>query len=72
MDFGSRIVKMSQNYNGIRLSFDRYIHYILVEKLNWKKPTSGNEIRCHIVDDTNIANISLKQLLPQVTTQFIC
>ena len=34
MDFGSRIVKMSQNYNGIRLSFDRYIHYILVEKLN--------------------------------------
>ena len=30
---------------------------------------SGNEIRCHIDDDTNITNTLLKQLLSHIVTK---
>ena len=67
MDFASRIVKMSLNYKEIRLVFDRYITCSLKSQTR-KKGTSGNEIFYHIVDDTNIANISLKQVLSHIET----
>ena len=68
MDFENRIVKMSQNYNEIRLVFDRYITCSLKSRTR-KKRKSGYEIRYHIADDTDIANISLKQLLSHIETK---
>ena len=59
---------MLQNYKEIRLVFDRYITYSL-RRWARNKCTSGNEIRCHINGDTNIANISLKQLLSYIETK---
>ena len=68
MDFANMIVKMSQNYKEIRLVFDRYITCSLKRRTR-KKCTSGNEIHYHIADDTNITNISLKQLLSHIATK---
>ena len=68
MDFSHRMVKMSQNYNEIRLVFDRY-NACLLKSRTRKKRTSGCEIQYHIAADTNIANISLKQLLSHRETK---
>ena len=59
---------MSQNYNEVRLVFDRYITCSLKSRTR-KKRTSGYEIHHHIADDTNIATISLKRLLSHVETK---
>ena len=68
MEFLRRIVKMFQIYKEIRLVFDRYIAGSLKYRTR-KKRTSGNDIRYNIADETNIANISLKQLLSHVETK---
>ena len=59
---------MSQNYKEIRLDFDRYITGLL-KSWTRKKRTSSNGTRHHLSGNTNIANISLKQLLSHVETR---
>ena len=68
MDFANRIVKISQNYKDMRLVFDRCITCSLKSQTK-KKRKSGKQIRYRIADDTNIANISLKQLFSHIATQ---
>ena len=67
MDFANRIVKISQNYKDMRLVFDRCITCSLKSRTK-KKRKSGKEI-WYRIDDTNIANISLKQLFSHIATQ---
>ena len=57
---------MAQNCKEIRLVFDRYITCSLKSRTR-KKRTSV--IRYYIAGDTNIANISLKELLSHIETK---
>ena len=52
---------MPQSYKEIRLVFDRYITGSLKSQTK-NYHTSGIKNRYQIADNTNIANISLKQL----------
>ena len=60
MDFANKIVKISQNYKEIKFVFDRYITCLL--KSQTKKCMSGNEIRYHIAEDTNIEDILILKI----------
>lgn len=61
-------MKLSQNFEEVRLVFDRYIDDSLKERTR-KKRTSGKEVRYKVSDSTNIANITLKQLLSHIETK---
>ena len=59
---------LGQGFQEIRLVFDQYIKDSLKSRTR-KKRTSGKEVRYKISDATNIANISLKQLLSHIGTK---
>jgi hypothetical protein len=63
-----QVMEMVQNFDEVRLVFDRYIKDSLKERTR-KKRTSGKEVRYKVSYSTNIANITLKELLSHIETK---
>ena len=66
--FIRRLDRESSTYSEVRLIFDRYLTSSLKEKTREKR-TAGNEIKYRVSDNTNIANVPLKQFLSHIDTK---
>ncbi|XP_057316575.1 uncharacterized protein LOC130657604 [Hydractinia symbiolongicarpus] len=66
--FTERVLEILRGCDEIRLVFDRYIENSLKARTR-KHPTSGNEVRYKVLDNTNISAISLKQFLSYIDTK---
>lgn len=66
--FVNLLLKISEQFNEVRLVFDRYIAHSLKSRTR-KKRTSGDEVRYKISDTAHIGNTSLKQLLGHIETK---
>lgn len=66
--FIRRLDREASSYSEVRLIFDRYLTSSLKEKTREKR-TAGNEIKYRVSDNTNIANVPLKQFLSHIDTK---
>ena len=66
--FIRRLGREASSYSEVRLIFDRYLTTSLKEKTREKR-TAGNEIKYRVSDNTNIANVPLKQCLSHIDTK---
>jgi hypothetical protein len=66
--FLDQLSKMADNYDEVRLVFDRYLDTSLKEQMR-RKRTRGKSTYYHVKDTTLIQNISLKDFLSNIKTK---
>ena len=65
--FLDQLSNMADEYNEVRLAFDRYINSSLKEQMR-RKRTKGKSTYYHVKDTTLIQDISLKDFLSTINT----